>query len=530
MYKQYSIGILLCCSMLLGCRKGLELGTYPYESSKEALNVKLSTEALRPSVNAPGTTVTLSGSGFNNYQKEQLLVKFNGEPGEVLNVTATRLEVRVPQRASSGLITLTINKQVLPGPLHQISGAVSMDAVFKSFPGATGGPVGMIRFQNDGKYIIVGSFTDYDNSGEADGMNGMARLNPDGSIDRSFRTRRGFRGGTVSDALQLMDGRYIVAGAFSNYRGRFMLNAVQNIITLNSDGSPDSILVQSPLREKPDTLPFLNLGFDDQINKMHQQSDGKIILTGLFRRVYRKTFGGVTADGRRDSVRIDTFHVNYLARLNADLTLDTTYNYDKNLPAGRPAVNGMIFDSYLNGADQLMIAGSFTTFNGAPAARIARLDTLGLPDPEFNVGVGPDNDVRSIDQLPDGRVVASGSFINVAGNVRKKIVVFSDKGAVDLSFNPGESAVGNVLHTRVLDNGKILVSGFFDIFQNYKRDGLAILEPDGKLSTTHNNFSGFKNGFVLSSAEVTARNSIVLVGAFNGFNLKSVSGIVKLNY
>ncbi|MCH5719354.1 DUF5008 domain-containing protein [Niabella hibiscisoli] len=420
MCKYYSIGILLCCILLPACRKGLELGAYPYESSKDALNVKLSTEALRPAISAPGATVTLSGSSFDNYKKEELLVKFNGEPAEVLNVTATRLEVKVPQRASSGLITLTINKQVLPGPLHQISGAVSQDAVFKSFPGATGGAVSAIRFQNDGKYIIVGTFTDYDNSGDADGMNGMARLNSDGSIDRTFRTRRGFRSSIVSDALQLMDGRYLVAGSFSNYRARFIPNAVQNIITLNSDGSPDSMLVQSPLRDKPDTLPLLNLGFDAQVNKLHQQSDGKIILTGLFRRVYRNTFGGVTADGLRDSIKVDTFHVNYLARLNADLTLDTTFNYDKNLPTGRPSVNGVIFDSYLTGEDQLMIAGSFTTFNGTPAARIARLDTLGMLDPEFNVGVGPDNDVRSIDQLPDGRVVASGNFINVSGNVRKK--------------------------------------------------------------------------------------------------------------
>ncbi|MCH5598271.1 delta-60 repeat domain-containing protein [Niabella ginsengisoli] len=357
----------------------------------------------------------------------------------------------------------------------------------------------------------------------------MARLNSDGSVDRSFRTRRGFRGGTVYDALPLPDGRYLVAGSFSNYRDRFT-GHVQNIITLNNDGSPDSILVNSPLREKPDTLPKLNLSFDAPIRKMHRQSDGKVILTGFFRRVFRKTYGGLSADGLRDSVYIDTLHLNYIARLNEDLTLDTTYNFDDRLPTGKPTVNGDIFASYLNSADQLMIAGSFTTFNGTSAARIARLDTLGALDATFSVGSGPDKDVLSIDQLLDGRIVASGYFLNVAGSVRKKIAMFTATGGLDNSFDPGESAVGNVLHTRVLDNGKILVSGFFDLFQSYKRDGIAILEPDGKLSTSFNNFGGFKNGFVLSSASITARSSIVLVGAFTNFDLKPVSGIVKLNY
>ena len=530
MYIRNYISILICCLLLAACRKQIELGTYPYESDKEPLDVTLNTDALRPAVSAPGTTVTLFGEGFDNYKKEEMLVRFNGEPAEITSVTDTRLEVKVPLRASSGMITLTINKQVLPGPQQQISGPVSMDAVYKSFPGASGGSISAIRFQDDGKYIIVGNFTDYDNAGEADGVNGMARLNSDGSIDRSFRTRIGFRGGSVNDALRLPDGRYLVAGGFSNYRARFRPGLVQNMITLNNDGSPDTILVQSPVLEKPDTLPGFNVGFDAPVTKMHRQTDGKIVVTGSFRKIFRKVYGGLSADGKRDSTYIDTFFVNYFARLNSDLTLDTTYNFDRRLPAGKITVNGSVFDSYLNSSDELIIAGSFTTFNNVPAVRIARLDTLGLLDPAFSVGTGPDNDVRSIDQLPDGRIIASGYFLNVAGTVRKKLALFSATGVLDNSFDPGESVVGNVMHARVLDNGKILVSGFFDVFQSYKRDGIAILEPDGKLSPTFNNFGGFKNGFVFSSTSVTARSSIVLVGAFTNFDLKPVSGIVKLNY
>lgn len=530
MCKRYYILFLISPFLFFACRKKLELGKYPYASSKEPLNVKLSTDALRPAISAPGSTVVLSGDGFDKYKKEELLVRFNGEPAEVINATAIRLEVKVPPRASSGMITLTINKQVLPGPLHQISGPIAADALFKSFPGASGGAILAIRFQDDGKYFITGNFSDYDNSGEADGMNGMARLNSDGSLDRSFKTRVGFRGASVSDAIQLPDGRYIVAGSFSNYRARFATGAVQNIITLNSDGSPDTMLVKSPLREKPDTLPLLNIGFDGGVDKIHQQTDGKIILTGSFRRAYRKTYGGISGDGLRDSVRIDTLYMNYLARLNPDLTLDTTYNYDRFVQGGRPTVNGAIKDSYLDAADRLMIAGAFTTYNGKAAVRIARVDTLGVLDPDFSVGNGPDNEVESIDRLPDGRIIASGKFLNVSGNVRKKLVLLSASGSVDAGFDAGESAVGTVLKARVLDNSKILISGFFDIFQGYKRDGIAILDLNGKLSATHNNFGGFKNGFAIASAAVKARSAIVLAGAFTSFDLKAVSGIVKLNY
>ncbi|MCH5598272.1 DUF5008 domain-containing protein [Niabella ginsengisoli] len=144
MYIRNYFSLLVCCLLLFACRKGLELGTYPYESDKEPLNVKLSTDALRPAISAPGTTVVLFGEGFTNYEKEELLVRFNGESGEITNITETRLEVKVPARASSGMITLTINKQVLPGPQLQISGPVSADGIFKSFPGASG--VLLIRY------------------------------------------------------------------------------------------------------------------------------------------------------------------------------------------------------------------------------------------------------------------------------------------------------------------------------------------------------------------------------------------------
>ncbi|MGJ7031430.1 DUF5008 domain-containing protein [Niabella hirudinis] len=530
MYKtNYILLVFLSGCLFWGCRKDAVLGAYPYGSDKEPLNVKLSTETLRPSISAPGTTVTLYGSGFAKYKKEELLVRFNGAPAEVLTVSDTRLDVKVPARASSGMITLTINKQVLAGPLQQISGPVAADASFKSFPGASGGVVFRIRFQDDGKYVIMGSFNDYDNSGEADGMNGMARLNPDGSVDRSFKSRRGFLGGRVLDALPLPDGRYLVAGSFSHYRNRFT-GRVQNMITLNQDGTPDTVLVHYTGLAQVDTVPALGLGFDAPVTALHRQTDGKIVLTGDFRKVYRKTYGGVSADGKRDSVLIDTLRINYLARLNADLTIDTTYNFDPALPAGKPAVNGAISDSYLNSADQLMIAGSFTTFNGAAAVRLARVDTLGALDPTFNVGTGPDNTVSSIDQLPDGRVVAAGYFVNVAGKPVKKVALFSATGALDNNFDPGESTVGSLSHIRVLDNGKILISGFFDLFQGYKRSGAAILEPDGKLSATYNNFGGFQNGFIGASAPLAGRSSLVLVGAFTSFDLKPVSGIVKLNY
>jgi len=88
-----------------------------------------------------------------------------------------------------------------------------------------------IALQNDGKVLVGGNFTSFNGVTS----NYILRLNTDGSRDASFNIGTGFNS-YVNDILIQPDGKIIVAGNFTSFN-----NATANyLIRLNSDGTRDN--------------------------------------------------------------------------------------------------------------------------------------------------------------------------------------------------------------------------------------------------------------------------------------------------
>jgi uncharacterized delta-60 repeat protein len=137
--------------------------------------------------------------------------------------------------------------------------------------------------QTDNKMIIGGEFTNYNGTS----ANGVIRLNSDGSIDTGFNYGSGFVkyliGNFLKSKLQ-SDGKILFGGDFSSYNG----TSANRIIRLNSDGSVD-------------TGFNYGTGFFGQPESFEIQSDGKILVAGLF-----TSYNGLS--------------VNRIIRLNSDGT------------------------------------------------------------------------------------------------------------------------------------------------------------------------------------------------------------------
>jgi uncharacterized delta-60 repeat protein len=109
----------------------------------------------------------------------------------------------------------------------------SVDEQFKIGSGFNG-PVDKIQLQNDGKILVAGQFTKYNNTTQ----NHLVRLNSDGTIDNSFNSGLGFTDlqnspNNVFNFNIRSDGKIYITGGFLYYNGIKKPFAVR----INSDGT-----------------------------------------------------------------------------------------------------------------------------------------------------------------------------------------------------------------------------------------------------------------------------------------------------
>jgi uncharacterized delta-60 repeat protein len=227
-----------------------------------------------------------------------------------------------------------------------------------------------IAVQSDGKILIGGDFWSYSGTSR----NGIARLNSNGTLDTSFDPGDGTDATVWSTSIQ-PDGKIIIAGDFATY------DSVDRngIARLNTDGSLDTSFDSS-------------VGADNSVWATALQSDGKIVIGGYF-----TSYDGTSR--------------NRIARLNSNGTLDSTFDPGSGFDS---LIN---FNAIKIQSDGKIIAtGNFTSYNGVNRKYVARLNADGTLDNDFNAGFGPDDMVNTADIQSDGDIIIGGYFHNYDGN------------------------------------------------------------------------------------------------------------------
>jgi uncharacterized delta-60 repeat protein len=242
-------------------------------------------------------------------------------------------------------------------------------------------------------------------------------------------------------------------------------------------------------------------GANDKVYTTAIQSDGKIIIGGYF-----TTYN--------DTAR------NYIARLNANGSIDATFN----LGTG---ANNFVFATAIQSDGKIIIGGDFTTYNGTPRNHIARLNADGSIDASFNPGTGTDNWVWSIAIQSDGKIIIGGDFTTYNGTARKNIACLNADGSLDATFNPGTGA-NDVVNTIAIQNdGKIIIGGWFTNYNGTVRNRIARLNTDGSLDVTFNPGTGADK--TVYSTSLQSNGKIIIGGRFSWYNGTAINGIVRLN-
>jgi uncharacterized delta-60 repeat protein len=181
---------------------------------------------------------------------------------------------------------------------------------------------------------------------------------------------------------------------------------------------------------------------------------------------------------------------------------------------------------------KILIGGRFTSCNETIRNRIARLNTDGTLDMEFNTGTGFNDWVESIVIQSDGKILVGGNFTSFNGNERNHIARLNSDGTLDTGFNPGtgfnlvingSAFIGSVHSISLQSDSKIILGGEFTSFNGTDRNHIIRLNADGTLDAEFNpgtGFSGFiaaYNSIVYSTA-IQNDGKILVGGNFTSFN------------
>ncbi|PWH86060.1 T9SS type A sorting domain-containing protein [Brumimicrobium oceani] len=350
----------------------------------------------------------------------------------------------------------------------------------------TGVPVPLwieaIAIQNDDKIIASGRFDEYNGIP----VTVIVRLNPDGTLDNSFDPGPQINGEFSSIVIQ-NNGKIAVGGNCWSCNG----TSINHILRLNSDGSMDSSF--NP-----------GIGFNSSINTLKLQNDGKIVAGGIF-----LAFNGNSAK--------------YVARLNTNGSLDTSFDSGS-------LINNFVYSLAIQSDQKIVIGGKFTFQNGNGTNRVVRLNSDGSKDNSFDVGSGFDNRVYTVSIQNDGKVIAGGNFISYNGTTQNRIARLNTDGSLDNNYNLGTGFNNRVNSIAIQNDGKIIGGGLFTSFNGSVLKRVVRLNTDGLKDSSFDTGSGF-SGYARRVNSVAMQNDgKVLVGGglLDIYNGSSINCLVRL--
>lgn len=518
--------MVLLITLFFSCKKKDTIGEDPYGGGKLPLGVSFADPAADAGTGVAGDVVTIRVKGLLKYQgKFDFLI--NETKAEVVEMTDSTLNVKVPENASTGGVSILLDGQTFFGPKFNIEGKVSRDVSFKVQNG-TNGTISDIFSTPDGNYLLVGNFSNFEGKAALAPVNGIVLISRNGEFQSSLQAQKGSTG-FIQSITQREDGKYMVGGLFTSFNNR---KGIFGITRLNSNGSLDTAVVNvinlTPLQAEKgrDTVAAFNGGVDGSILTTFVR-DNKITAIGNFNNYAHIFYERST----RDTKVLDVTKMNSLVRMKEDGTMDSTFNFNPVTRQGYAGVNGEITDALMQADGKIIIAGKFTSYNGSAVSNIARVNTDGSLDQTFKVGSGADDGIISmrVNKLTN-KIMLAGLFKSFNGIVSDGVVMLNADGAVDGSFKFGAILGGRPSFAAQLNNGKIVVSGGFNKYNNIIRQGFMILNADGTLAGGYNNTGAFQ-GQIWKLVETTSalgNPAIIIVGSIYKFDNQRVGNIVRI--
>jgi len=470
-----------------------------------------------------------------------------------------------PQEDGKVLVNESIiehTHSVLTYKLYRLNGDGSHDSSFKEgvLYSDFGGSISQIHFLKNGQLLLVDGWGGTDASYRGHTFHKFLRLNSDGEVDEDFCFQDSPRGlnGQIRVVTPLENGQLLVAGKFKENYGF----PTSMIARLNADGTLDRSF-------RSVIPPSSDIGSDAQslsgVCSMAIQPDGKILVGGDFSEEPKqgqwRSFGLVrlNTDGSLDSsfhcpltkqgeevsfvtnvialpngksiIGCYYYDLPRLASLQPNGSIDTVICTDL-FNKGRTDSSGSISNFFLQRDGKLLVSGHFTRFNGYDAHQIVRLNADYSMDEPFLRALQNSitaEEVRSIAPQSDGKilVVVGKKITNPSeqGMSRDTVLRLNIDGTRDTTFQCSFYPLGYAVFSQrmsVQHDGGILMSGFHERFGENNPQMLPLfrLHPNG---TMDEDFPTMQAGEIMIHRVYELSGGKSLIQVYSSATIKGIS-------
>jgi uncharacterized delta-60 repeat protein/uncharacterized repeat protein (TIGR01451 family) len=299
------------------------------------------------------------------------------------------------------------------------------DSTFLVGTGTDAG-VSDIGVRSDGTILLAGAFNEYNGIPS----NYLITLYPDGSLADSVNAPKP---NDVPDCILVQsDDKVLVGGDFVSYGGL----SRGKILRLDANGNLDTMFAPG--------VGALNVPlFGGVIYDIIRQPDGKILVGGTF-----TEYNGIPRKG--------------IARIHPNGTLDDSFD------PGSGVGSNYIYAIALQPDNKIVVGGNFSSFNGQPANNIIRLNNDGSIDQTFlsGSGYGANGTIWAIALQSSGQLLVGGGFSTYNGTPKNKIArISSDGTTVDPGFSANPSGSDEITGIKVSTNGEIYYSKWHYLYR-----------------------------------------------------------------
>ena len=328
--------------------------------------------------NNSGYIVRLNNDGSLDSTFTQPDMTFSGQPSDISVLPDNKI-----------LVAGYLSNTGKTFQIYRLNPNGSLDDRFNAGNTGANNSISSLLILPDHKILIGGYFTKYNGIDRK----GIARLNPDGTLDETFNPGFGVNS-TIFAIERQNDGKILIGGFFTSYN-----NTPRNFIArINSDGSLDSGF--NPEVGANDGVSYINSTFYD-----------KILISGAF-------------------TRYNDVDKKYVAVLNSDGSLHNTAN-DNSFDN---AVNNCVIQN----DGKLVCGGYFSNFKGQSSKGLVRIiptDLLSIDEinsTKIKIAPNPTSDKITI-FLEDN---AKANLYDSNGKHISSFLLQTNQNTVDISHHP----------------------------------------------------------------------------------------------